>query len=109
MVDASQSMVAFLGVAADERLLDADLVNLPEAEQLREPAVLSSHRHDRLVAAGALMTGATLLGGAAMLLYGGWQLLFEGGGVFAAVLAVIGILLVATHWGWVHVAEYVGL
>jgi hypothetical protein len=26
-----------------------------------------------------------------------------------AVLAVIGILLVATHWGWVHVAEYVGL
>lgn len=25
------------------------------------------------------------------------------------VLAALGILLVATHWGWVHVAEYVGL
>ena len=45
----------------------------------------------------------------ALLLYGGWQLLFEGGGAFDAVLAVIGIVLVATHWGWVHVAEYVGL
>ena len=25
------------------------------------------------------------------------------------MVAVIGILLVATHWGWVHVAEYVGV
>ena len=37
------------------------------------------------------------------------QLLFNGGGAVSAVVAVIGILLVATHWGWVHVAEYVGL
>ncbi len=100
--------MAFLGVPADERLLDEDLVNLPDAEQYREP-VLSSHGHDRLVAAGSLLTGTTLIGGAAMLLYGGWQLLFEAGSAFDAVLVVIGILLVATHWGWVHVAEYVGL
>ena len=44
-----------------------------------------------------------------MALYGGWQVLFNGGGVLDAVVAVIGILLVATHWGWVHVAEYAGL
>ena len=44
-----------------------------------------------------------------MVLYGGWQLLFDGGGAFDVVLAVIGILLAGTHWGWVHVAEYVGL
>jgi hypothetical protein len=50
-----------------------------------------------------------LIGGAAVLLYGGWQVLFEGGGAFDALLALIGILLVATHWGWVHIAEYVGL
>jgi hypothetical protein len=108
MVDGNQSMVAFLGVPADRRLLDEDLVNLPDPEQHREP-VISTHQHDRLVAAGSLATGATLIGGAALLLYGGWQFLFGGGGAVAAVLAVIGILLVATHWGWVHVAEYIGL
>jgi hypothetical protein len=101
-------MVAFLGVAPDPRLLNEDLFNLPDAEQRQEPAI-STDRHDRLVAAGSLLTGVTLIGGAAMALYGGWQLLFNNGGAFDAVLAVIGILLVATHWGWVHVAEYLGL
>jgi hypothetical protein len=108
MVDGSQDMVAFLGVPADRRLLDEDLVNLPDAEQHREP-VISTHQHDRLVAAGSIATGASLIGGAALLLYGGWQLLFGGGGAVGAVLALIGLLLVATHWGWVHVAEYIGL
>jgi len=108
MVQSSQGMLAFLGVAADRRLLDDDLANLPDAEQRREPAI-STHKHDRLVAAGSLLTGVTLIGGAAMGLYGGWQVLLNGGGAIDAVLAVIGILLVGTHWGWVHVAEYVGL
>lgn len=108
VIEGRQEMVAFLGVPADTRLLDEELGNLPDAEQRREP-VVSSQRHDRLVAAGSLLTGVSLIGGAAMLLYGGWQLLFQGGGAFAAVLTVVGIVLVATHWGWVHVAEYVGL
>jgi hypothetical protein len=108
MGDAREGMVAFLGVAADGRLLSEDLVNLPDAEQRLEPAV-TTHKHDRLVAAGSLMTGATLIGGGAVLLYGGWQALFNRGGGVDVVLAVIGLLLVATHWGWVHVAEYVGL
>jgi hypothetical protein len=108
MVGGSQSMVAFLGVPADRRLLDEDLANLPDAEQRREP-VISTHQHDRLVAAGSLATGATLIGGGALLLYGGWQFLFGGGGAVDAILALIGLLLVATHWGWVHVAEYIGL
>ena len=108
MVDGRHGMVGFLGVAADKRLLGKDLANLPEAEQHRE-AVVSSRQHDRLVAAGSLLTGVTLVGGAAMLLYGAWRLLFEGGGAFDAVLAGIGILLASTHWGWVHVAEYIGL
>jgi hypothetical protein len=101
-------MVDVLGVAADRRLLGPDLLNLPAAEQHRDVAI-STHEHDRLVAAGSLLTGVTLIGGAAAALYGGWQALFNGGGAFDAVLAVVGILLVATHWGWVHVAEYVGL
>jgi hypothetical protein len=108
MGDEDQGMVAFLGVPADRRLLEEDLHNLPDAEQRREPPI-STHKHDRLVGAGSLLTGATLIGGAALTLFGGWQLLFEGDGAFDAVLAVLGILLVATHWGWVHVAEYIGL
>ncbi len=108
MVDRSQSMLAFLGVAADRRLLDEDRFNLPDAEQYREP-VVSTHKHDRLVAAGSLLTGITLVGGAAMALYGGLQVLLNGGGAIDAVLAVVGLVLAATHWGWVHVAEYIGL
>ena len=108
MGDPNEGMLAFLGVPADRRLLDEDLVNLPAAEQYHEPAVVT-HKHDRLVAAGSLLTGATLIGGAAIALYGGWEVLFNGGGAFGVAVAVIGILLVATHWGWVHVAEYLGV
>jgi hypothetical protein len=108
MADGSQAMVAFLGVPADRRLLDEDLFNLPEAEQRREPEI-ALKKHDRLVAAGSLLTGVSLIGGAALALFGGWELLFNGGGAVDAVVAVIGILLVVTHWGWVHVAEYAGL
>jgi hypothetical protein len=108
MADTETGMVAFLGVPADRRLLDEDLANLPEAEQRHEP-VVASHQHDRLVATGSLLTGTTLIGGAALLLYGGGEAILGGGGAFDVVLAVIGILLVGTHWGWVHVAEYVGL
>jgi hypothetical protein len=105
---ADTAMVAFLGASADRRLLDEDLVNLPEGEQRREPVVVT-HKHDRLVAAGSLLTGTTLVAGGAMLLYGGAEALLGGGGVIDVVVAVLGILLVSTHWGWVHVAEYVGL
>jgi hypothetical protein len=103
-----EGMLAFLGVAADTRLLSEDLVNLPDVEQHREPA-LSTDKHNRLVTAGSVMTGATLIAGAAIVLFGAWQLLFHSGGAFDAALVAIGLLLVATHWGWVHVAEYVGL
>lgn len=108
MGDGSHGMLAFLGVAADRRLLEEDLVNLPDAEQRREPDI-STHKHERLVAAGSLLTGVTLIGGAAIALYGAWKILFNGGGAVDAVLAAIGILLAGTHWGWVHVAEYLGL
>jgi hypothetical protein len=108
MDDAADGMLAFLGATADRRMLDEDLANLPAAEQRFEPAT-STNKHDRLVAAGSLLTGATLIGGAAMILFGGWQLFFHGGGVLALVVAAIGVLFVVTHWGWVHVAEYIGL
>jgi hypothetical protein len=108
MVENNQDMLAFLGVPPDRRLLDEDLFNLPEAEQHHEP-VMTTEGHDRLVAAGSLLTGVTLIGGVALLLYGGVQLLFNGGGAVSAVIAVIGLVLAGTHWGWVHLAEYAGL
>ena len=108
MTEPSRDMLAFLGLAADPRLLDADLGQLPAADQRIEPSG-STRRHERLVVAGSAMTGVSLLGGLALLGFGGEQLLFAGGGAAMAVLAAIGLLLVATHWGWVHVAEYAGL
>ncbi len=101
-------MVDFLGVAADRRLLDEDLVNLAPGERGPERAI-STREHDRLVAAGSMLTGATLIGGTAALLYGGGEALFGAGSALDTVLAVTGILLAGTHWGWVHVAEYIGL
>lgn len=108
VVDGRQDMVAFLGVAPDRRLLDEDLPNLPDTEQHLLP-VISTHRHDRLVATGSILTGGTLIGGSLLFAYGAWQFLLNGGGSLDAVLTVIGFLLAATHWGWVHVAEYASL
>jgi hypothetical protein len=108
MGDANEGMLAFLGVPADPRLLDEDMGNLPAAEQRHEPAVVT-HKHDRLVAAGSLLTGVTLIGGVAIAVFGGWEAIFNGEVALGLVIALIGVLLVATHWGWVHVAEYVGV
>lgn len=108
MADSDPEMISFLGATADRRLLGEDLGSLPDAEQHHESVVVS-HTHHRLVAAGSLLTGASLIVGGTMLLYGGGEVLFGGRGAVAAVVAAIGILLVATHWGWVHVAEYAGL
>jgi hypothetical protein len=108
MADTESGMVSFLGASADRRLLGEDQANLPDAERRHEPVVVA-HTHDRLVAAGSVLTGVTLILGGAMVLFGGGEALFGGGGAFSVVVAVVGLLLVATHWGWVHVAEYTGL
>jgi hypothetical protein len=108
MLDSRHGMVAFLGIDPDPELLDEHRCNLPRAEQPPEPAS-PSRSHGRLVAAGSALTGVTLVGGIAMIIYGVAQLLANGGGTFDAVVAVLGILLACTHWGWVHVAEYIGL
>jgi hypothetical protein len=108
MVDDRQGMIAFLGVDPDRGLLDEGRLNLPPTERPPEPAA-PSPRHGRLVATGSALTGITLVGGVVLTIYGAAELLFNDGGAFDAVVAVIGILLAATHWGWVHVAEYIGL
>jgi hypothetical protein len=103
-----ESMVDFLGVPADARLLVDDLAGLPDSGP-RPVSVVRTERHDRLVAAGSVMTGVTLIGGGGLAIVGGEQAIFGAGSALAVVAAVIGVVLAGTHWGWVHVAEYVGL
>lgn len=108
MSDSGETMVAFLGVPADPRLVSEDLDGLSEVP-LRPVSVVVTDTHNRLVTAGSVLTAVTLIGGVMLAIYGGEQLIAAGGGALAIVLGVIGVLLVSTHWGWVHVAEYVGL
>jgi hypothetical protein len=108
MTERGDAMVAFLGVPADRTLLDANLDGPPDSEP-RPVLVVRTEKHDRLVAAGSVMTAVTLLGGGALAIVGVEQLLFGAGGPLAVVLAVVGLLLIGTHWWWVHVAEYIGL
>jgi hypothetical protein len=108
MIERGDAMVAFLGVPADRNLLGADFDGLPDSEP-RPGLVVRTEKHDRLVAAGSVMTGVTLLVGAVLAIFGFEQLLFGAGGALAVSAAVVGVLLIGTHWGWVHVAEYIGL
>jgi hypothetical protein len=93
-----------VGLVADERLLGEDPTMLPAAAGLPEPIPTRAARR-RVVAAGATLTGLTLVGGIALAILGAIELLFAGGGALAAVALVVGLVLAGTHWGWVHVAE----
>jgi hypothetical protein len=108
MTERSEGLLEFLGARADPGLLRADRALLPPHEE--PPAPIPAGRgHERLVAVGSALTGASLLIGSALALFAAWRLLFHGGGALDAVVGAVGALLVATHWGWVHVAEYAGV
>jgi hypothetical protein len=93
-----------VGLVADERLLNEDPAMLPAAVGLPESIPTRAARR-RLVGVGATLTGVTLIGGIALAILGAIELLFDGGGTLAVVALVLGLVLAATHWGWVHVAE----
>jgi hypothetical protein len=93
-----------LGLTADDSLLSAGPERLPAA--LGRPAVLTiSPARGRVVGLGVTLTGITLLGGIALIIFGLIELVAGGGGVLAGVALVLGLVLAGTHWGWVHVAE----
>jgi hypothetical protein len=92
-----------LGRIADERLLAEDS-KLPMAVGRPAPIVPSSSRR-WIVGLGATLTGATLLGGIALLVLGAATWSGNGFGALAAAALAAGAVLIATHWGWVHVAE----
>jgi hypothetical protein len=95
---------SLVGLVADERLLSEDPAMLPAQLGLPEPIPASAARR-RLVGAGVTLTGVTLIGGTALAILGAVELLFNGGGALAVIALVVGLVLAATHWGWVHVAE----
>jgi hypothetical protein len=98
------SVAEFVGYNPDERLLAEDQAKLPAAVG-RPESIPPSRVRGRLVGTGATLTGVTLLGGIALLVLGVIEAVSGGVGVLAVGLLAAGIVLVGTHWGWVHVAE----
>ncbi|MEA2196412.1 MAG: hypothetical protein QOJ25_463 [Solirubrobacteraceae bacterium] len=97
-------LARLVGLEPDERMLGADLEQLPPSVGQPESLPDSPARR-RLVAIGATLTGVSLIGGLALLVLGVVEALSGGSGAVTVAAFVLGALLVGTHWGWVHVAE----
>ena len=93
------------GRTADEKLLSDDGKSLPESMG-RPPLFPVSPARAKLVAVGATLTGVTLLGGIALTVLGAIDALSSGFGALAWIAIVLGVIMISTHWGWVHVAEF---
>lgn len=97
-------LTQLVGRSPDERLLDDRADLLPEG--VGRPAALPQSRiRGRLVGIGATLTGLSLLGGAALAVFGVVELIAADLGAVGILALVLGVLLAGTHWGWVHVAE----
>jgi hypothetical protein len=97
------SAAELVGRTAEERLLSQQ-DQLPEAVGQPEPIPAWSGRRG-IVAAGATMTGVTLVGGIGLAVLGVIGALSGGLGLGQVVELGAGVGLAGTHWGWVHVAE----
>lgn len=96
-----------LGRIADEHLL-SERSALPAA--LERPApILPNQRRRWIVGVGATLTGVTLVGGIALIVSALVGIIASGFGALEIAALAIGIVLVATHWGWVHVAEFTAM
>jgi hypothetical protein len=93
----------FVGYKPDDRLLDEDLSQLPATLGRPDDLPVSRARR-RVVGVGATLTGVTLVLGIALIVVGVGEAI-SSALVLAVSAIVFGILLIATHWGWVHVAE----
>jgi hypothetical protein len=94
-----------VGRTADEELLADGGQSLPESMG-RPPAIPMTRSGSAIVAVGATLTGVTLIGGIIVALGGIIDAIAGGFGVVAWVALVLGVVMVSTHWGWVHVAEF---
>jgi len=89
---------------ADEQLLGDQLANLPAAIG-RPETIPQSRTRGRVVGLGATLTGVTLIAGCVLIVVGLISAVASGLGLLAVGAIALGFVLVATHWGWVHVAE----
>jgi hypothetical protein len=94
----------FLGSEPDERLLTDDVENLPAALG-RPEMVVPSRARGRIVGTGAALTAVSLVGGVLLVALGVIDAISSGVDLAAVLALIVGGLLIATHWGWVHVAE----
>jgi hypothetical protein len=94
-----------VGREPDERLLSEDLDMLPEAVGRPDMAPPPSRMRRRVVGAGATLTGVSLVLGVLLVLVGVIDALANSIDLSAVLAVVVGLILVGTHWGWVHVAE----
>lgn len=94
----------FVGSEPDERLLSEDLDKLPAAVG-RPEAVVPSRARGRIVGAGATLTAVSLVAGVLLVLFGVIDAVSSGIDLVGLLAVVVGVILVSTHWGWVHVAE----
>lgn len=102
-MDQEAEALEFVGCQPDERLLGEDLRQLPASLGRPEQAPVSPARR-RIVGIGATLTGVTLVLGIVLIVVGATQII--SGAIVPAIIAIgVGIALIATHWGWVHVAE----
>lgn len=97
-------LLDLVGREPDERLLSEDAAQLPDALGA-PPALPASRGRGRIVAVGATLTGVTLVGGLALIVFAAVELIASGLDATSVAALVVGLVLVATHWGWVHVAE----
>ena len=94
----------FVGSEPDERLLTEDLDKLPAAVG-RPETVVPSRARGRIVGTGAALTAVSLVGGVLLVALGVIDAISSGIDLAALLALIVGGLLIATHWGWVHVAE----
>jgi hypothetical protein len=99
-----ENLVELIGREPDERLLGEDIAQLPTSVGRPESLPESPSRR-RLVGIGATLTGVTLIAGIVLIAVGAIAGLSSGFGAAAIAAIAIGVALVSTHWGWVHVAE----
>lgn len=92
------------GRRADEQLLTLPASELP-ADVGVPPELPADPRRAAVVGAGATLTGLSLVAGVLLAILGVVEL--SGGSAGTGLPALAGgIALIATHWGWVHVAEF---
>lgn len=94
-----------VGRTADADLLADEGQSLPESMG-RPPTIPLTRSGSAIVAVGATLTGATLIGGIIVALGGIIDAITSGFGVVAWIALILGVVMVSTHWGWVHVAEF---